>query len=51
MPDAIPALIGLALFAAFAGFLAYSIAELPLTLIVVTVIAMAAADFWLELRS
>lgn len=51
MPDTIPALIGLVLFAAFVGFLAFSIGELPLTLIVVAVVLMAAADFWFELRS
>lgn len=51
MPDAIPALIGLVLFVAFAGFLALSIGEPALTLIVGAVVVMAAADFWLELRS
>ena len=51
MPDAIPALIGLALFAAFVGFLALAVGELALTLVVGAVIAMAAADFWFELRS
>ena len=49
--DALPALIGLVLFAAFIGFLAVSIGELPFTLIVGAVILMAAADFWFELRS
>jgi Asp-tRNA(Asn)/Glu-tRNA(Gln) amidotransferase A subunit family amidase len=49
--DALPALIGLVLFAAFVGFLAVSIGELPLTLIVGAVVLMAAADFWLELRT
>jgi hypothetical protein len=49
--DALPALIGLVLFAVFVGFLAVSIGELALTLIVGAVILMAAADFWFELRS
>jgi hypothetical protein len=48
--DLLLALLGLALFAAFVGYLALSIAEIPLLLIVGAVIAMAGYDFWAELR-
>jgi hypothetical protein len=50
MSDALPALVGLALFAAFVGYLALSIGEAALLLIVAAVVAMAAYDFWADLR-
>ena len=48
--DALPALIGFVLFAAFVGYLALSVGELALLVVVGAVVVMAAADFWFELR-
>ena len=46
----VPAAIGLALFAAYAGFLAIHIAAPPLLVIVGTVVLMCLVDFVLSLR-
>ena len=50
MTDLIAALVGLALFAAFVGYLALSIAEPSLLLIVAATLVMAAVDFWRSAR-
>ncbi len=50
MSDTLLALLALALFATFVGYLAVSIGEAPLLLIVAAVVAMAAYDFWADLR-
>jgi hypothetical protein len=51
LENLVPALIGIACFALFVGFLAYKIATLPLTLITVGVLALVAADFVRTLRA
>ena len=48
--DIVPAAVGLALFAAYVGFLAVRIAAPPLLVIVGAVVAMCVVDFWLSLR-
>lgn len=46
MEARITALIGLALMAAFCLFVAYKVGALPLTLITLLVVALAAIDVW-----
>ncbi len=50
MSDIILALIGLVLFATFTAGLALSIGEMPLILVTLAVILMAAYDFWRDAR-
>jgi hypothetical protein len=52
MPEnLVPALIGITTFALFVSFLAYKVAALPLTIIVVGVLAVVAVDFVRMLRA
>lgn len=51
MLDLIPAVIAFALFAAFTGGVALAIGELPLLVVTVVVIVLAAVAFWREVRS
>lgn len=50
MINLLPAAIGYVVFAGFAGFIAFDVAEPPLVIIIVAVLAMCLIDFWRDLR-